>query len=274
MSNELTSKKILAVALIALLAVVAFSTAAPAFSKEQSENAKEKGEKGKNKGEKGQDQEETSTSQTGTNSTDTKSKGQSNTNSTSQSNSKAKGQKGEKSIEEQQESHDKVKEKAMETHGKKNAEARHLKHLAKNATTIDAYNANMNFTLTASGTAKSIADNSTRDITITMDLSVWKSTKGQVSMDIMRGTIKIGDNETYDINAGSILYLIKPHKIVVTGFINSKDIRIMKLQIAVPKDSELSTATAEKAMQLNILSPRSKLASKWMLEMQGEITPS
>lgn len=266
-------KVIVAVALMTLLIVTALSSSTPAFSKEQSESGKKNSEKGKDKGkgEKGQDQgEKAGAAQAGTNSTAAKSKGQSNTNknSTSQSSSQPKS-KGEKPNN--KEKSGEVKGKSM--HAEKAAEHRHTKHLAKNVHAVGPYTANMNYTLTATGTATLVSDNSTsKDATISIALSIWKSTKGMVAMDVMSGTVKIGKNETHSINTGNALYSIGAHKMMVNGLLDGMDSRLT-LKIAVPKDSELPSR-AKTSMQLNILSPESKLVSKWFLKMQGEITAS
>ena len=68
----------------------------------------------------------------------------------------------------------------------------------------------------------------------------------------------------------SLTVLPAAKSLMVNGFLNGNDGKL-KLKIAVSKDAELPSG-AETSMQLNILSPQSKLASKWFLKMQGEIT--
>ena len=152
-------------------------------------------------------------------------------------------------------------------------EERHMKHLAEQAPMTAPYMASMNYTLAANGKGTSISDNSTSaDVTLSMKLSVWKSTEGIVSMDLMSGMIKIGENETHDILAGNALYLIKAHRMVVFGFITEDHgIKPLKLKAMVSSDTKLPATKSTNSMQLDILSPQSKLSSKWFLNMHGEV---
>lgn len=182
--------------------------------------------------------------------------------------------------------HSKAEQKRME-YASETAKERHDEHLATHSPTVGPYTANMNYTLTASGTATSVSDNSTStNASISLDLSVWKSTTGLVSMDIMNGTITIG-NETIPIHNGYAYYLINNHQFRVLGFITDTDstsngqgnqtasasVQVIKLTTRADKTEQnvLPTSSSGGALKISILSPQSKLASEWFLKMDGEV---
>lgn len=184
--------------------------------------------------------------------------------------------------------HSKAEEKRME-YASETANERHSEHIAMHSPTVGPYSANMNYTLTASGTATSVSDNSTStDASVSLELSVWKSTKGLVSMDIMNGTIKIGGNETVQIHNGHAYYLIHNHQFRVLGFITgtnstnnggqgnetaSMELKVLKLLSGGDKSqgNVLPASSSDKPLQITILSSQSKLASEWFLKMNGEV---
>jgi hypothetical protein len=180
--------------------------------------------------------------------------------------------------------HSKADEKRME-YASETAQKRHKEHISMHSSTVGPYAANMNYTLTADGTARSVSDNSTSiSSSVSLDLSVWKSTKGLVSMDIMKGTINIG-NETIPVHNGHAYYLIHNHQFRVLGFIVDKsngnqgnetastNLKVLKLVAGSDKTGKnvLPTASSDAPLKINILSPQSKLASEWFLKMDGEV---
>lgn len=180
---------------------------------------------------------------------------------------------------------EKRREYASETAGQ-----RHNEHVAMHGQNVGPYITNMNYTLTANGTATSVSDNSTStDVSISMNLSVWKSTDGLVSMDIMNGTINIGDNETIQIHNGYAYYLVHNHQFRALGFIvdtnnasssggqgnetTSMNLQLLKLYSGSDRSGGnlLPTSSAGQPLEISILSPQSKLASEWFLKMSGEV---
>lgn len=187
-------------------------------------------------------------------------------------------------------SHSKVEEKRMQ-YASKTAEERHKEHLAMQGSVVGPYSTNMNYTLTANGNATSVSDNSTSTTaSVSLELSVWKSTKGLVSMDIMNGTITIG-NGTISIQNGHAYYLIHNHQVRVLGFITdttaissnggqgnettSTSLKVLKLHTGSDKieGKVLPPSSSNQPLQISIVSPQSKLASEWFLQMDGEVKP-
>lgn len=184
--------------------------------------------------------------------------------------------------------HSKADEKRME-YASETAKERHDEHLATHSPTVGPYSANMNYTLTAEGTATSVSDNSTSTkASVSLELSVWKSTKGLVSMDIMNGTINIG-NETIQVHNGHAYYLIHNHQFRVLGFIvdtnstssngsqgnetASMNLKVLKLVAGGDKSegNVLPTSSSGTPLKITIVDPQSKLASEWFLKMNGEV---
>jgi hypothetical protein len=184
--------------------------------------------------------------------------------------------------------HSKVEERRMQ-YANKTAEERHKEHLMMHSPVAGQYSINMNYTLIANGNATSISDNSTSTISyVSLDLSIWKSTKGLVSMDIMNGTITIGNN-TSPIQNGHAYYLIHNHQIRVLGFITdtttisgndsqgnktaSTGLKVLELRTVNDKNegNVLPTSSSNQPLQISIVSPQSKLASEWFLKMDGEV---
>ena len=127
-------------------------------------------------------------------------------------------------------------------------------------------------TPTNSTAASSSVDSAGADATISLNLSVRKATKGLVAFKVMKGMITIGD-ETHEIHSGKAIYSLKAHKVVVTAFTEDKG-KPLKLKAMVLEDTTLPATESDPALQLDILNPQSKLASKYFLEMGGEITLS
>jgi hypothetical protein len=180
--------------------------------------------------------------------------------------------------------HSKADEKRME-YASETAKERHDEHMAMHSPTVGPYGANMNYTLTADGTATSVSDNSTSTkASVSLELSVWKSTKGLVSMDIMNGTITIG-NETIPVHNGHAYYLVHNHQFRVLGFIvdtssgssgngtTSMNLKVLKLVAGGDKSegSILPASSSGAPLKITILDPQSKLASEWFLKMNGEV---
>ncbi len=274
-TREIGSKKILAIGLIALLAIAVLSTSTSVFAKPDSEKGKGKGNGEKNK-EKGQSQQESK------NNKDSKGKN----NSTSSTNNQASANVTGQNSASKQYNH--TESSLKKDNKSKNNES------GNQSLTASQYTAGMHYVLSAQGTAIPISDDSSstsnltnttgtttptnttaasnldsadEGATISLDLSVRKSTKGLVAFKVMSGMITIGD-ETYLIDSGKALYILKAHKLIVTAFTEDKG-KPLKLKAIVLEDTTLPATESDPALQLDILSPQSKLASKYFLEMEG-----
>jgi len=279
-TREIGSKKILAFGLITLLAIAILSTSTSVFAKPDSEKGKGNAEKNK---EKGQSQQE------GKNK-DSKGKNNSTSSTNNQASANATGQNSTS----KQYNHE---------------ESSKNKEFGNQSATVGSYTVGMDYILNAKGSAIPISDDSSGtsslsnstgtttptnstgtttptnstaasnlddsadvDATISLNLSVWKSTKGLVSFKVTKGMIMIGD-ETYEIHSGKAIYILKAHKVIVTAFTEDNG-KPLKLKAIVLEDTTLPATLSDPALQLDILNPQSKLASKYFLEMGGEIVLS
>ena len=166
------------------------------------------------------------------------------------------------------------------------AESRHHEHLSFNETFSGPYTSNSNYTVTATGNATAISNESMiENASLTLHLSVWKSTHSVVSMDIMNGTIKIGNNQT-QIYSGHAYYLLHHPRLLIYGFIVDKGIgsagnssssehsvRLLKLFMSADGGS-LPVSSSDPPLQVTVLDPESKVASEWFLDMSGQVQRS
>jgi hypothetical protein len=81
----------------------------------------------------------------------------------------------------------------------------HQRHMQASPASSGKYSPGLNYTLQATGVATKGMRDETRNATVTVEISVWKSTPAIVIMDVVGGTVKIGDEE-YDIKIGYALY--------------------------------------------------------------------
>lgn len=206
------------------------------------------------------------------------------------------------------------------------AEEKHRKHLLSNLSSYDGpYLPDMKYLLEAEGIAKRIGgskSNSTEDLAeLSISLATWKSTKGSVKMDVMNGTISVG-NHTAEIHSGHAVYQIHSDRIILIGYIVTGEghdddddyqassngtttsanqtstsgnqtstshnqqynytkigkktgVTVVKLWIKMSdKDGMLPTKDSPGPVGVDILSPRSKVAGNWFLDMSGEVSLS
>jgi len=175
---------------------------------------------------------------------------------------------------------------ALKHYLESDANEKHQKHLEKNAPIETPYVANLNYTLSANGTATPIAEGNSSSTTtnqtasVMLQLSIWKSTEGAVSFDVMSGSVNIGSNAT-QIHSGAAIYLVHSLKLIVNAFIvkpssngQGQDVMRLLLKAEVPSEQSNATLPAVKSdtpLMLNIESPQSKLAPQYFLVMQGQI---
>lgn len=82
----------------------------------------------------------------------------------------------------------------------------HQRHMQANPASPGKYSPGLNYTLQATGVATKGGE--TRNATVTVEISVWKSNPAIVILDVVGGTVRIG-NEEYDIKLGYALYSIQ-----------------------------------------------------------------
>ena len=173
----------------------------------------------------------------------------------------------------------------MHDYVSEDSQTRHKEHISMNEPTTGAFTANLNYTLTASGNATAISDSSnTKNASITLNLSIWKSTTSVVSMDIINGTLKVGDNST-QIFSGHAYYLANKPRMIIYGFIvdngmgtpgnsSSSEQSVKLLKLFMSGDGTLPAASSDPALKVSVMSPQSKVASEWFLDMGGQVQRS
>ena len=190
----------------------------------------------------------------------------------------------------------------------------HSKHLKMNAGFSGPYTSNMTYTLNANGTADAMGNSSyVGNAELSLDMSVWKSTPGQVKMDVTGGTLMV-DGQSMEVHSGHAHYWINKDRMLIVAFMidgaytedneaaihnanqtsatnqtstdNTADseaqvglsephVRILKLWITIPEqDAKLPTDQTANTMNIDVMSRESKLASMWFLEMHGEVALS
>jgi hypothetical protein len=202
------------------------------------------------------------------------------------------------------------------------------------------YSTNSTYFIEANGTAKAIgANGSSSDAELSVEMSIWKTKKNMVSMDIIEGSI-IVDGQTMEFYSGQAHYIPNRDKMLLTGFVivggntgselegsdegtgdnqtgtttnqtstgtnqtsvntnqtsvdtgmnqtstqipqgegvlseDSEEegpaLRHIKLWIKVSDGSLATEESSEHEATIQILSPQSKIASKWFLGMNGEM---
>ena len=159
----------------------------------------------------------------------------------------------------------------------KSGKEKHREHLAKHGLS-GPYPVDTEYSLTATGTATPISGGDSESVEISMNLLIWKSNKGIVAMDIVDGTVKIGNYER-DIYAGHAFYLIRGGHMLVFAFIvedgdnsgQDKKISLLKLWAKTQKGDALPLGDSDSSLKLHILKPQSKLVSQYFLDMDGQL---
>src|ERR1051326_3606008 len=104
--------------------------------------------------------------------------------------------------------HHSMADQKREQYVSESSEQRHNEHISSHAPITGPFQANMNYTLQASGNATTISNQtSTDNATLNLNMSTWKSTRSLVAMDITGGSLKVGNNIT-TISSGHAYYLI------------------------------------------------------------------
>jgi hypothetical protein len=96
-------------------------------------------------------------------------------------------------------------------------------HQLSNETVSWPYSANTTYFLEANGTAKAIGSNTTNvtstNAELSTEMSIWRTTKNLVSMDVMDGSSITVDGKTMEFYSGQAHYLPNMHKMLLVGFV-------------------------------------------------------
>jgi hypothetical protein len=81
----------------------------------------------------------------------------------------------------------------------------HRKHMQASPASVGEYSPGFNYTLEADGVASGETQG---DAALTLDVSVWKSNGAVVILDVVGGTVKVGEKE-YEVKLGYALYSVR-----------------------------------------------------------------
>ena len=153
----------------------------------------------------------------------------------------------------------------------------HRLHIDQKAQSVAPYIANLNYTLTANGTAISFTNSAdSKDASLKLSMSTWRSNERVVSMDILNGTVTIGGTEE-KIQAGSVYYLPAIHQLRVYGLVEYKGddgntyvkvLRVTSAQLSVK--NTLPTENSQPSYTFDS-STFSRLDAEYYLKLSGEV---
>lgn len=129
----------------------------------------------------------------------------------------------------------------------------------------------MNYGLLMDGTATLITNQTIKDdASLSLDLSTWSSTPIVVRMDVMGGTVNVG-NEDIQIHSGQAWYFINSKTLRISGFSEDADGTVRTFIIWTKPSDALPAEQADSAMQIETVKVRSHFDRLWLLDMDGEV---
>jgi ferritin-like protein len=190
--------------------------------------------------------------------------------------------------------HSKIPER-LRMYAKERGAHIHEEHLAENAPISGMYEADMRYTLTLTGEATSSMPHDSMEPTsmsddgsmegeqhaaeITLDLATWKSTGRVLHLDIIGGSITIGD-ENMTVNAGQAYYITN-HRVMYAFAVvmpengDEDSMQLLRLKAILPADNKkLPAAESDQPLEIDTINTRTKIGSDWFLEMSGQIVLS
>jgi inhibitor of cysteine peptidase len=152
----------------------------------------------------------------------------------------------------------------------------YMQHLRSGAPTIEQYPSNVKYILSANGTATSLDNNDTENVSVRIEFATWKSNNRIVSMDILNGTITIGDREE-TVQAGHAYYLPFIQMLRIYGLVQYeaqdgqtyvKMLRINSIPSSV--QGELPTEDSDQPFTFDS-SANSRLDAEYRLNITGQV---
>lgn len=148
----------------------------------------------------------------------------------------------------------------------------HQRHIQANPSSTGNYSPGLEYRFEAAGTGIS---NGTREVTMAMDISVWKSNGAVVIMDVIGGTITVGEEE-YDIALGYALYSVRHSgfRSAALAVAENGDVLVLKLYGSSMADVQLAATAGGAPLGLTFgdeaQHKRSSLDS-WTLVLEGTL---
>jgi len=149
----------------------------------------------------------------------------------------------------------------------------HERHRKAHAESPGEYAPSSTFTLAANGTAM---NNGTEAYSnVDMDLAVWKSNRAIVLLDVLGGTVDVG-NQTYTVIIGYALYSVNHDAMKIASLAVDEDGNLMKLKLrGSPLDEESKLPTDSGSVDLMFEGSSGAWNSRlgdWKLELEGTLT--
>jgi hypothetical protein len=169
---------------------------------------------------------------------------------------------------------------ALMSYISQSADEIHNSHKALASSTNGDYKTDTKYTLTASGTATSLSDSSmTSDAKITLDLSTWQAAGRVVTMDVMGGSVTVGQT-SMTVHSGVVAYIINGHVLYAVALITPADnpgtnsVQLLKIRAVLPQDNNKLPLSASD-QHLSISAQTTTLLSPgWILNLSGQIALS
>jgi hypothetical protein len=164
--------------------------------------------------------------------------------------------------------------KRREVAARESGEQIHQKHMQADPANRGEYAPGLDYTLEASGATSGEAE---QDAVLDMDVSVWKSNGAVVIMDVVGGTITVGDQE-YDIQLGYALYSIRHNVFRSAALAVGDDGDVLALRLygtSDMADAKLATTAGGDPVELAFeagAQHRNSLGD-WMLVLDGTLQP-
>jgi hypothetical protein len=156
---------------------------------------------------------------------------------------------------------------------RESGEQMHQRHVQASPASRGGYSPGLDYTLEAAGVASGEAE---QDATLAMDVSVWKSNGAVVILDVVGGTVTVGDQE-YDIVVGYALYSIR-HDVFRSAALAVGDdgsVLALRLHGVADAEAELATGAGGAAVELAFdgNARHGNSLGGWTLELDGTLQP-
>lgn len=165
--------------------------------------------------------------------------------------------------------------KSVMMYAEKAGDQIHSEHLAEKAAISAGYNSDTKYTLTTTGKATSLSGAPmTEDAKMTLNLATWKSGGRVLYMDILGGTITVG-NESAKVNSGQAYYIMNGRLMFAFATVmpeNGNSMQLVSIKAMLPNDdNKLPTSTSDKPLSIDILGSSSRIRPNWSLQASGQI---
>jgi hypothetical protein len=151
----------------------------------------------------------------------------------------------------------------------------HQRHINANPASPGEYEPDWNYTLVAAGLGHSDEDET--DVALDADLSVWKSNRALILLDVLGGTVEAG-NQTFTVKFGYAIYSLNHDAMRMAALAVDDDGNIFKLRLsgtAVDEDDEFPMESGSIDITFEGSSgPSHNRFGDWELTLDGTVSAS